>query len=120
MTMDISNFYLITPMARPEYIQIKLDDILDKINKEYNLKAKATGGSVYVEVNKGMYGLPQPGFLVNHFLEKRLNKHKYYQSTLVPGLWITLLVDNLGIKYISKEHTQRLSKVLQKILLSHK
>ena len=27
MTMDISNFYLMTPLKRPEYIQMKLSDI---------------------------------------------------------------------------------------------
>ena len=41
MTMDISNFYLNTPMARPEYIRIKLSNIPDKIIKEYKLDAIA-------------------------------------------------------------------------------
>jgi hypothetical protein len=41
-TMDISNFYLMTPLSRPAYIQVKLSDIPDKIVKEYNLKFKAT------------------------------------------------------------------------------
>ena len=27
MTMDISNFYLITPLKRPEYIRMKMSDI---------------------------------------------------------------------------------------------
>ena len=60
MTMDISNFYLMTPLSRPEYIRIKLSDIPEEIIKEYNLKDKATkDGSIYIEANKGMYGLPQ-------------------------------------------------------------
>ena len=33
MIMDISNFYLMTPLARPEYIQVKLSDIPDEIVK---------------------------------------------------------------------------------------
>ena len=53
--MDISNFYLMTPLARPEYIRVKLSDILDKIIKEYNSKVKATkDGSVYIIANHGM------------------------------------------------------------------
>ena len=85
MTMGISNFYLITPLSRPEYIRIKLSDTLDKIIEEYGLKDKATpDGSVYIEANKGMYGLPQSGLLANELLEKRLNKHGYHQSKLVP------------------------------------
>jgi CheY-like chemotaxis protein len=36
---------------------------------------------------KGMYSLPQAGLIANKLLEKRLNKHGYRQSKLVPGLW---------------------------------
>ena len=38
MTMDISNFYLMTPLARPEYIQVKLSDLPDKIINKDKLK----------------------------------------------------------------------------------
>jgi hypothetical protein len=37
MTMDISNFYLNSPLPRPEFIRIKLRDIPDKIIVEYKL-----------------------------------------------------------------------------------
>ena len=122
MTMDISNFYLNTPMKRPEYIRIKVSDIPDEIVNEYNLHSKATGGHVYVKISKGMYGLPQAGLLANELLEKRLNKYGYYQSKLVPGLWthkwrpiqLTLVVDDFGVKYVGKEHVQHLCMVLQK------
>ncbi len=88
MTMDISNFYLMTPLLRPEYLKIKLSDIPTEIIAEYNLKAICTNkGHVFIEVTKGMYGLPQAGLLANELLEKQLNKHGYQQSKLVPGLW---------------------------------
>ena len=35
MTMDIANFYLMTPFKRPEYVKIKLRDILEEIIVEY-------------------------------------------------------------------------------------
>ena len=71
MTMDTLNVYLMTQLARPEYIRVKLSDIPDEIITEYNLKAKATkDGSVYIVVNRGMYGLPQSGLLANKHLEK--------------------------------------------------
>ena len=38
MTMDISNFYLMTPLKRSEYIRIKLADIPEEIIREYNLR----------------------------------------------------------------------------------
>ena len=78
MTMDISNFYLVTPLKRPEYIRISIKDIPDKIINEYKLGYKADkNGSVYIEANRGMYRLPQAGLLANELLEKRLNKRGY-------------------------------------------
>ena len=38
MTMDISNVYLMTPLHRPEFIQMKLSNIPDKVTKEYKLR----------------------------------------------------------------------------------
>ena len=85
MRMDISNFYLMTPLFQPEYIRVKLSDIPDEIINEYKLKDQATkNGSVYIVANRGIYGLLQFGLLANQLLEKRLNKHGYYQSKLVP------------------------------------
>ena len=34
---DISNFYLMTPMDRPQYVRIKLSDLPDKFIDEYDL-----------------------------------------------------------------------------------
>ena len=66
MTMDTSNFYLMTPLKRPEYVRINLRDILDEVVQEYKLKEKSEpNGSVYVQANRGMYGLPQSGLLAN-------------------------------------------------------
>ena len=87
MTADISNFYLNTPLTRPESLRLSLKDIPEEIIKEYKLRnIAADNGSIYIEVTKGMYGLPQSRRLANKLLEKRLNKHGYYQSKLVPGL----------------------------------
>ena len=122
MTADISNFYLNTPLERPEYIRLKIDDIPDKIIAQYSLRTKVTTeGYIYMEVNKGMYGLPQSGLMANKLLEKRLNKNGYYQSKLVPGLWVhetrpiqfTLVVDNFGIKYEHESDARHLMKVLK-------
>jgi hypothetical protein len=51
MTMDISNFYLMTPLLRPEYIRIRLTDLPDKIINEYKLKEKTTAKRfIYLKV----------------------------------------------------------------------
>jgi hypothetical protein len=87
MTMDIANFYLMTPLKRPEYVKIKLSDIPEEIIVKYKLHDLANAdGSVYIEANRCMYGLPQSGLIANELLEERLNKHGYRQSKLVPGL----------------------------------
>ena len=76
MTLDISNFYLMMPLKRPEYIRMKLADTPEKIIVQYKLRSEATpDGSIYIVVNKGMYGLPQAGLLANELLEKRLNEN---------------------------------------------
>jgi hypothetical protein len=52
MTMDISNFYLMTPLHCPEFIQMKLSDIPDEVIKEYKLREKATkNGSIFIKAN---------------------------------------------------------------------
>jgi hypothetical protein len=79
-TAVISNFYLMTPLKRPEYAKIKLSDIPEEIIDEYNLREKAT------MVIRGMYGLPQAGSFGHDLLEERLNKEGYFQSQIVPGL----------------------------------
>ncbi len=64
MTLDVKFFYLNTPMTQCEYIHIKIDDIPEEIIVEYNLCNKVTSdGHVYIEIRKGMYGLPQAGIL---------------------------------------------------------
>ena len=38
ITLDISNYYLMTPLKRPEYIRISIKDIPEKIINEYKLR----------------------------------------------------------------------------------
>ena len=67
-----------TPLLRPEYVRIKLSDIPPEIVAKYGLKAMCNNkGHVFIEVTKGMYGLPQAGRLAGELLEKWLNKHGY-------------------------------------------
>ena len=78
-------------------------------------------GYVYVQINKGMYGLAEAGLLANELLAKLLAKHGFAQTQHTPGLWkhhykpiqLTLVVDDFGIKYNEKKNTQELIKVLR-------
>jgi hypothetical protein len=79
-------------------------------------------GFIYIKIQKGMYGLKQAGILAQELLKKRLNKHGYRQSPLIPGLWwhdfipisFTLCVDDFGIKYIGHKHAKHLASILSK------
>ncbi len=122
MTLDLENFYLNTPMKRYEYVRIKLTDIPEEVIEEYGLRNKSDDNEfVYVEVQKGMYGLPQAGILAQELLEERLVKHGYMQSKIVPGYWkhkslpidFTLVVDDFGVKYVGKETASHLIRALK-------
>ncbi len=70
MTLDVKNFYLNMLMTRYKYVPIKIDDNPEEIIIECNLRDKvASNGHVYVEIRKGMYGLPQAGILAQLLLE---------------------------------------------------
>ena len=113
MTMDIKDFYLNTPMARYEYMRLKISDMPDDVIKHYKLRNIVTPeGHIYCEIQKGMYGLPQAGIIAQELLAKRLKEHIYTQSKATPGLWthewhpitFSLIVDSFRVKYIGEEH----------------
>jgi hypothetical protein len=92
-------------------IPIKLT--YQEIIAEYNLLSLVSYGHVYIEVPKGMYGLPQAGILTNQLLSRRLAIHDYHQSKFTPGIWrhvthpirFTLVVDDFDVQYMGKEHS---------------
>ena len=54
MTMDIKDFYLNTPMARCEYMHLRIADMPEEVIGHYNLRDKATpDGYVYCEIRRG-------------------------------------------------------------------
>jgi hypothetical protein len=122
MTIDIKDFYLMTPMERKEYFRIKLDLFPEDVIDEYNLRSQVDHkGYIFWEVHRGMYGLPQAGLLAQEQLITRLNKAGYTQSKVTPGFWkhawrpisFTLVVDDFGVKYVGKEHAEHLISVLK-------
>jgi hypothetical protein len=55
--------------------------------EKYGLKDLAQDGKVYIEIQKGMYGLPQAGILANELLQRNLAKDGYRPTTHTHGLW---------------------------------
>jgi hypothetical protein len=122
MTMDIKDFYLITPMTRYIYMRLRLADMPDDVVDHYKLRELATpDGAIYCEIRKGMYGLPQAGIIAQQLLEERLAKHGYRQSATTPGLWnhdtrpicFSLIVDNFGAKNVGEEHAHHLLETIR-------
>jgi len=120
-TIDLNDFYLMTPITCPEYMHMKIRDLPEEFISMYNLTNKATSDELFcVKIQKGMYGLPQVGILAQEHLEQRLNKHGYGQSPIIPGLWrhdyqpisTTLCVNDFGIKYVGHEHDAHLASIL--------
>ena len=121
MLADISNFYLGTPMQRPEFMMILLASIPPDIVQQYHLKELEHNGKIYVRVNKGMYDLPQAGLLAHQQLTRFLNPHGYFESKITPGLWthetnplsFTLIVNDFGIMYEDRSHVENLLNILK-------
>ncbi len=77
-TIDLKDFYLMTPMACPKYMRMKLKDLPAEFVELYNLTDKVnSNGYIHIQIQKGMYGLPQAGIIAQELLKKRLNKHGY-------------------------------------------
>jgi hypothetical protein len=75
--IDIKNFYLNTHLGRFEYMVINLSWLPQETIKKYDLIELSQDGKVYIEIQKGMYGLPQAGILANEFLQRNLAKDGY-------------------------------------------
>jgi hypothetical protein len=120
MCLDVKNFYLGTQMDSFEYMRIPIKLIPHKIIEQYNLIPLVSDGQVYIDVQKGMYGLPQSGILANQLLARRVAIHGYHQTKFTPGLWrhvtrsiqFTLVVDDFGVQYVDTEHAHHLIAAL--------
>ena len=120
LTADVGNFYLNTEMTRYEYMFLPLNIIPEEIIQQYQLRDIASNGKVYIEIQKGMYGLPQAGIIANKKLQKILQPHGYYPCKNTAGLWrhvtnsvtFTLVVDDFGIKYVGKEYAGHILQTL--------
>ena len=83
MTADIQNFYLNNKLDKPEYMKMHVSLILTEIFEEYVLRDKVDDkGWIYIQINKGMYGLKQVGVIENQELIKHLKPYGYHPVKL--------------------------------------
>ena len=58
MCANIKDVYLNTKITRFEYMKVKAEIIPEEIMEQYNLKDVVADVWVYIEIRKGVYGLP--------------------------------------------------------------
>ena len=122
LTLDIKDFYLNTPLDRPEYLRIQSKFLPQHILDTNNIQSYIHNGSVLFEVNKGMYGLPQAGLLAQTRLIAHLALHGYNQTATTclfrhvsNGTDFSLVVDDFGVKYSTRAGAQHLIDTLQQL-----
>jgi hypothetical protein len=128
MMMDIQSYYLGTPLPTYEYTRLPLEILPLDIIEKYNLKRLSVNGWVYLEIQKGMYGLKQAGLLANQLLQKLLKPFGYYPAIHKPVLWLhntkptafSLVVDDFAVKYVTKSDANHLrDAILQHYEINH-
>jgi hypothetical protein len=124
LTGNLKDFYLNTarmPEKDFAYMKLPIAIIPDDIIKLYALAPITYKEHVYVEVSKGIYGLPQAGKLANEQLIRHLEPYCYRPCSITPGLWrhdtrdimFLLVVDDFGIKYTSLQDAEHLLSALK-------
>jgi hypothetical protein len=101
---------------------INLASLPQETIEKYDLNELAQDGKVYIEIQKGMYGLPQAGILANKLLQRNLAQDGYCPTTHTHGLWthdthpisFSLVVDDFGVKYVGREHAEHLMTCIKK------
>ena len=122
ITLDIVDFFLNHDLDRPEYIKVPLKSIPADICTENSLVKYADDkGNILFEVVKAVYGLPQSNLISQRCVTKLLRENDYLECDNSPGLYthtsrpiaFTLVVDDFGVKLVSKADAQHLIDVLQ-------
>ena len=119
MCADFKDYYLGSKLPRSEWLRISTKYMNEELLNE--LQNYIVADTVLFEVVGSMYGHPAAGLIAYTDLVTHLAAHGYYQSRLIPCLFMnldksitfTLVVDDIGIKY--KQGSGEI-KHLQKIL----
>ena len=121
MTLDITDFYLMTALPRPEYIRIPLKFLSQRVIQTHALTPFIHNNSILFEVLKSMYGLPHAGKIAQDVLLHRLAADGYHQTDTPclfrhhnNGVAFTLVVDDFGVKFTNPKAADHLITSLRK------
>jgi hypothetical protein len=107
-SINLKNFYFNSPMPKPEYIHIKILNILQEVINKYKLTGLDWDGWIYFKICQGCCRLSQAGILANYLLRSHLEAEGFYEAISTPGLWhhkwrpiqFCLIIDNFGIEHL--------------------
>ena len=89
MTIDIDDFFLLSTLPRAKCTRIPVPKLPDDICEEFQLDQYIYNGFELFKVTKGMYGLPQVGYLAQKELFDYLANFDYFPSTTGPCFSVT-------------------------------
>ena len=121
-TIDIVDFYLMTPLDRLEYVKIAASKVPAQTIAQFNLDQYIDSkGFIYFVCTRTVWGLPQAGLISNKALVKVLHTAGYIQSANSYGLFkhvdrgttFSLVVDDFGIKYYNMNDFDHLVDTLK-------
>ena len=122
ISADLKDFFLASPMKKPEFMKVHISKFPPDIIQKYNLELlQDEQGFIYIKIKKGMYGLKQAAILAYLQLVKFLQAYGYYPEPHSIGLWshstrktkFCLCVDDFGIKYYNKHDIEHLLNALR-------
>jgi hypothetical protein len=87
LAIDIKTNNVNTQLRRCTCMTINLTLLPQEVIVENNLLDLAHDGRVYIEIHKGMYGLPQSGILENELSQQRLSLDVYHPIEHTHGIW---------------------------------
>ena len=127
MTIDLVDFYLGTPLTRPEWLRIPIKFIPADVIMLHSLEDYIVNGSILFCVLKGMYGLPQAGKLAQERLVAHMALSGYTEDPNVPclfahtsnGITFTLVIDDFLVKYHARAGVEHLIACLEVLYALH-
>jgi hypothetical protein len=76
-----------TPLELYEYMVLMMTSLPQEVINEYGLNDLAVDGKVYIEIKRGVYGLPQAGILATELLHVCLAQDGYQPASHKHGVW---------------------------------
>ena len=120
--VDISDFYIHTPLKEKEYMKIPINVIPAELIQKYNLDRFYERGYVSVILHKTLWGHPEAGRLSQKKLIKHLNANGYYETNTTMlfrhesrNITFILCVDDFLVKWTNEQDYEHFTGILEQV-----